>query len=448
MNRIRLIICAMFILASVSYVQARIDLVTLPERDSVQLTIYNSADITLVRDSRTLTMSKGENTLQFSWANTLIDPTSIEIFANTMADKINIMELSFPPRVKDLGLWRINSEVSGRAPFEINYFTSGISWRAYYIATLSTDEKTMELEGYVRVTNNSGEDYEKAQVRVIVGTINLLEEISALAGRQYPYGSPVTQPPPAPQVRARYEEAVMEAKSQLAGSMDYMDRPKEIIKEGLSEYFLYTIEGRETIPNGWSRRLISLKQGDIPVINFYKYEEEKYGQDVIRFIAFANDKEHKLGDEPLPDGVIKAFRFVDADKYITYIGSDNTRYIPIGEKVELNMGKALDVEVEVKLVNYATKNYQFKNPGNNISGWDEEKTYEVTVSNYRDIPVKVEVTRNLPHQYFELSRKGDFGEYAGIDIDTVRFTLSLPPKAVKKFNYTVTQFEGDRRQGK
>jgi hypothetical protein len=27
---------------------------------------------------------------------------------------------------------------------------------------------------------------------------------------------------------------------------------KEIVKEGLSEYFLYTIEGTETIPIGWS----------------------------------------------------------------------------------------------------------------------------------------------------------------------------------------------------
>ena len=34
--------------------------------------------------------------------------------------------------------------------------------------------------------------------------------------------------------------------------------PKEIKKEGLSEYFLYTIEGTETIPNGWSKRLSNM----------------------------------------------------------------------------------------------------------------------------------------------------------------------------------------------
>ncbi|MBM3876422.1 MAG: hypothetical protein FJ386_06850, partial [Verrucomicrobia bacterium] len=52
---------------------ARINVVTLPGRDTVQLTIYNSADLTLVKETRVLTFRKGINKLEFSWANTLID---------------------------------------------------------------------------------------------------------------------------------------------------------------------------------------------------------------------------------------------------------------------------------------------------------------------------------------------------------------------------------------
>ena len=69
------------ILSLSSSVWSKVDLVTLPGRDTVQLTIYNSADLTLVRESRALTLKKGINKLQFSWANTLIDPTSLEMFA-------------------------------------------------------------------------------------------------------------------------------------------------------------------------------------------------------------------------------------------------------------------------------------------------------------------------------------------------------------------------------
>ncbi|MHC4372456.1 MAG: hypothetical protein ACYSW8_33045 [Planctomycetota bacterium] len=142
---------------------AKVDLVTLPSRDTVQLTIYNSADLTLVRESRALTLREGKNSLQFSWVNTLIDPTSLEMLPKANADKIDIADLTYPPRVRNLGLWNINSGVSGKVPVEITYLTSGLSWRAFYMGTLTENEEMMRLQGYVRVTNNSGEDYENAQ---------------------------------------------------------------------------------------------------------------------------------------------------------------------------------------------------------------------------------------------------------------------------------------------
>ena len=46
--------------------EARINVTTLPGRDSVQLTIYNSVDLTLVKETRTLTFKKGSNRLEFS----------------------------------------------------------------------------------------------------------------------------------------------------------------------------------------------------------------------------------------------------------------------------------------------------------------------------------------------------------------------------------------------
>src|SRR4030043_331664 len=178
------------IITIVNIAEAKVDLVTLPSRDTVQLTIYNSADMTLVRESRALTLKDGENKLQFSWANTLIDPTSLEMLPKAKADKIDIADLTYPPRVRNLGLWNIKSGLSGKVPVEITYLTSGLSWRAFYMGTLTEDEKTMRLQGYVRVTNNSGEDYENAQTRLIVGQVHILDEIAELARRQYPYGRP------------------------------------------------------------------------------------------------------------------------------------------------------------------------------------------------------------------------------------------------------------------
>ena len=437
---------SLIIVAMTSITLAKVDLVTLPSRDTVQLTIYNSADMTLVRESRGLTLKQGNNSLQFSWANTLIDPTSLEMLPKADADKINIAELVYPPRVTNLGLWNIESGISGKVPVEITYLTSGLSWRAFYMGTLTEDEKTMRLQGYVRVANNSGEDYENAQTRLIVGKVHILDEIAELARRQYPYGRPgeVVPLPEAAPVRARRLEAKREI-LKLGEELAFAARPKEIKKEGLSEYFLYTIEGTETIPTGWSKRLISFDVDEVPVVNLYKYEEERYGKNVVRFLNFKNDKEHKLGQTPIPDGVLKVYRTVDDQRHLSYTGESSFKYIPVDEDVELNLGPVADVVVEPTLMDFKTDNYRFDNRGN-ISGWDEIVTVKIEARNTRDIGVKIEIQRNFDTSYWKLEKSGDFGQFEKVDMDTVKFTLNLQPRSTKKFQYIVTAYRGTRQE--
>jgi hypothetical protein len=369
---------------------AKVDLVILPKRDTVQLTIYNSADLTLVRERRALTLKNGLNRLQFSWANTLIDPTSLDMLPVLDADKIDILDLTFPPRVRNLGLWHVRSQISGKVPVEITYLTSGLSWRAFYMGTLSRDEKLMRLQGYVRVTNKSGEDYENAQVRMIVGKIHLIDRIADLARRQYPYGRP--GPPGVPKGRILAPEAEMaEVKRQVMKAEEVMlARPKEIKKEGLSEYFLYTIEGTETIPHGWSKRLPSFAVDEVPVVNLYKYEEERYGNQVVRFLSFKNDEEHNLGNTPIPGGTLQVYRDVGESAHLSYEGRSRFKYIPVDEDVELSLGYVANVIVKPTLMDYKTDRYLFHSNGN-ISGWDEIREFEIEVKNTREVPVKVEV---------------------------------------------------------
>ncbi len=430
-----------FIIASTA--QAKIDLVTLPSRDTVQLTIYNSADLTLVRENRALTLKQGNNKLQFSWANTLIDPTSLEMLPKAAADKIDITELSYPPRVTNLGLWNIESNVRGDVPVEITYLTSGLSWRAFYMGTLTEDEKTMRLKGYVRVTNYSGEDYENAQTRLIVGKVHILDQIAELARRQYPYDKPGEIVPEEFEGRyRRFAPSVGKAKLAME-AMDYITEPKEIRKEGLSEYFLYTIEGTETIPTGWSKRLISFDADEIPVINLYKYEQERYGLSVVRFLSFANDKKHKLGETPIPGGTLKVYRNTDEQQHLGYVGQSAFKYIPVDEEIELNLGAVADVVVEPTLMDFTIKNHRFDNKGN-ISGWDEIHTFKIEVRNTREIPAQVEIQRNFNTKYWDLKKSGDFDKFEKVDLDTVKFTLTLKPRTQKEFNYTVTTYHGTR----
>jgi hypothetical protein len=437
----RLIFVLLITIATAGVGWAKIDLVTLPPRQTVQLTIYNSADMTLVRESRALTLKNGKNALQFSWENTLIDPTSLEMLPKANADKIDIAELVYPPRVRNVGLWNVVSGVSGKVPVEITYLTSGLSWRAFYMGTLTQDEKTMRLQGYVVVTNNSGEDYENAQTRLIVGKVHILDQIADLARRQYPYGRPGPPMPQAPTsalggVRGK---AVMErlALAPMAG------KPKEITKEGLSEYFLYTIEGTETIPTGFSKRLQSFDAQAVPVVNLYRFEEERYGPTVMRFLSFKNDKDHKLGETPIPGGMLKVYRDVGSQGHLSYTGQSQFKYIPVDEDVELNLGAVADIVVEPKLMDYKTESYRFDNKGN-VAGWDEVRTFQVEVKNTRDISVKVEIKRHFPTQYWDIKNSGDFGAFEKVDLTTVKFTLELKPRSAKRFEYVLRTYHGVR----
>lgn len=422
-----------------------IELVTLPRRESVQLTIYNPADLTLVRDRRSLTLKRGWNWLQFMWANTLIDPTSLDLEPRENKDAIRVEQLVYPAGLKDIGRWLIWSEVEGQVPFEITYFTSGVSWRAFYEGILSTDTRSMDLKGYVRVTNHSGEDYEDAQVRLIVGQVHLLDPIADLAGRPYPHGCPV----PTIQSHGWLEHEKLDAGKDGDDSHQvtfwWAEKQKQIVKEGLSEYFLYTIEGTETIPTGWSKRLVSLEANDVPVVSLYKYEKARYGDAVVRFLSFRNDQEHRLGQTPVPEGQWKVYRAVDDQGHLSFIGGAELKYIPVGQDAELDLGEARDVVVEPSLMDFRTEQHRFDN-NRDLSGWDEVRTFRFEVRNASSVPAEVEIRQGLQTTYWDLTRADAVGTYEKVDADTFKFNLDVEGRAGRSFEYRLRTYHGTREQ--
>ena len=413
---------------------ARINVVTLPDRDTVQLTIYNSADLTLVKETRHLTFKKGINKLEFSWANTLIDPTSVEFRSLTHADEVEVQDVSFPPRVANTLEWRINSEFAGEVTVEIRYFTSGISWSADYVCEANRNETQMDFAGAVRVSNNSGEDYENAQVRLVVGIIRLVQEIADLARAGKP-GQPTTlaaKSVAAPAARMELAFGAMAAADKLAEA-----KPREIVKEGVSEYFMYTVEGRDTIPNGWSKRMPSFKTDGVPLTSYYKYEKERFGDRVMRYYQFTNSVVSKLGKEPLPDGAVKAFRFVSDDLLYAFVGRTSVKYIPINEFVELELGNDLEVSVTPTLMEWQKTDLQFNQTGN-VIGWTTKETWEIEVQNSKDIPVTVDIRRNFSGDWTLTTQ----AKYENVDKTKVKFVLPLAPRAKQKFTYELVTRHG------
>jgi len=405
-NRICILLVALA-LSAVPCLARNVDLSTVPKRNTVQLTIYNSEDLTLVRETRTVTFKKGVNPLQFSWANTLIDPTSVELKFLSSPDKLDVLDTTYPHDKPQMLYWNVQSEIDGEATIQITYFTSGISWAADYICIADKDEKQMGFEGFVRVSNNSGEDYEEAQVRLVVGTINLVEKIAQLA--RIPM-SEVSQMKRDDVLAYRYKaaEAVMD-RAAANGSAVRLEE-KQIIKEGLSEYFIYTIEGTETIKHGWSKRMRSFEGKTVPFKVQYRYRPQEYGEQLVRMYLLTNNTDSKLGTTPLPDGVVRVFRD-NGRNGLSYLTAQSIKYIPIGDKIELNLGVDPEVIFElIKLRSWRDEVWMrldgtdvFRRVGDgavrieinsSVAGWDDHEVFTQRIRNYTAKPIEVEVRRS------------------------------------------------------
>ncbi len=441
---------------SVQMAAARnVDLSTVPPRDSVQLTIYNSEDLTLVRETRTVSFKQGLNSLQFSWANTLIDPTSVELRFLSPSDKLEVLDTTFPHDKPQMLYWNIKSGADVQGVVEIIYFTSGITWDADYVGISDQGERHLDLDGFVRVHNRSGEQYEQAQVRLVVGTINLVEKIAQLARVPMPQVAGIKE-------KHKRELRIRVAKQMMGRSMDMvaeaapmmMVEEKAIIKEGLSEYFIYTVEGTETIPDGWSKRMRSFSGESVPFTVEYRYRPREYGEQLVRLYVLTNDMDSGLGTTPLPDGQIRVFRG-NGSGGLSFLAEQRVKYIPIGDKIELNLGSDPEVVFElVRLKNFRDNIWLRVGKGNKyrrvdggslwvddksrVAGWDEHGIYAQRVRNYTPKPIRFEVRRSFPgHVEFRSGLKARRHDY-----QTVEYSSHVPAGKKAELLYEVVQHLG------
>jgi hypothetical protein len=436
-----------------------VDLSTVPARDTVQLTIYNSEDLTLVRETRKVSFKPGVNPLQFSWANTLIDPTSVELRFLTHADKLDVLDATFPHDKPQMLYWNVQSEIDGEATVEITYFTSGITWSADYLAIANPEETEMRFEGFVRVYNKSGEEYGDAQIRLVVGKINLVEKIADLAR------IPISQVArlegrKLDEYRGRaLKRAIVAGEPLRYGKPADMAaakeaKPKEIIKEGLSEYFIYTIEGTETIANGWSKRMRSFEGKTVPFEIQYRYREPEYGPRLVRMYLLTNDEKSHLGATPLPDGVVRVFRR-NGRQGLSFLVAQPIKYVPVGDKIELNLGP--DPEVVFELVKQrvwrdhlwmqvrgANVYRRVGAPGvridvdSAVAGWDDHTLFAQRVRNYSRKPIDLEVRRTFPgHVVFRSGLDATSHDYR-----TVQYTASVKAGQKVDLVYEIVEHQG------
>jgi hypothetical protein len=229
---------------------------------------------------------------------------------------------------------------------------------------------------------------------------------------------------------------------------------KQIIKEGVSEYFVFTIDGTETIRNGWSKRMRAIRAAGVPLKIQYRYREPEYGPQLVRMYLMTNNVASKLGNAPLPDGTVRVFRD-NGRGGLSYLAQQPTKYVPIGDKFELNLGPDPEVVFQLIKTRAWRDNIWMQLDGGNVlrrvddgavkidvaahvAGWDDHELFTQRVRNYTDKPIEVEVRRAFPgHAVFRSRLAPTLHDY-----QTVQYAKSVAAGEKAELTYEVLHHQG------
>ncbi len=298
---------------------------------------------------------------------------------------------------------KLASAQAGEALVDLSYLTRGLSWAADYVAELSADEKSINLNGWVTLTNMSGIAYKDAKLQLVAGDVNQYQPA----------------PPPMPMIEAM--------------GADAMTRQK-MAQEAAFEYHLYSLDRPTTIKENQTKQVALLGADAIPVKKQYLLvnvaqlggnfaarvgEMERVNAEVR--MKFKNEEAAHLGI-PLPAGVVRVYK-TDSDGDAIFVGEDHVDHTPKNEEVDLVLGRAFDVTARGKQVSYER-----------ISDNVYENAYEIEVKNAKKEPITVTVREFVPGDWkmLEESTKGTKPDSA-----TAEWQLQVPAEGSAKLSYKV-----------
>lgn len=211
---------------------------------------------------------------------------------------------------------RLQSRRSGARPVSLRYLTSGLGWGSDYVALYNERDNSIDMQGWVTLTNNSGTTFHEADTLLVAGNPN------AQGGRSFGNRG---------MTRAGTESA---------------DR------ERLGDFYLYPIEGRTTIANAQTKQVSFLDVQGVPARKIYSIavgwrQNDENPRNVSSAISFSSSRNQGLGDA-LPAGTVRFYQR-DSEGTPQFIGENRIDHTPMGSELSLVTGEAFDITVQTEV---------------------------------------------------------------------------------------------------
>jgi hypothetical protein len=301
---------------------------------------------------------------------------------------------SVPPNLRDRPTLSVLLDAAGgKQSVELSYLTGGMSWQADYVANLGPDAKTLDLNGWVTLTNKSGAAFDNATLQLVAGTLN--------------------------RVHPRRADTIIEAR---------MAPAREPTQEALMDFHLYSFDRPTSIADNQTKQLALLSATAVPVRREYLLAGNPldfYGLQKLKpavFLEFDN-KDGQLG-KPLPAGVIRVYA-KDSKGAAQFVGEDRIEHTAKNEKLRLRLGEAFDVTAERKLTKHRK-----------IADKVGEFSWRIDLRNAKDEAITVRVQESLSYNG-DWEMISESQKHSKESASTVVWDVAVPADGKTVLEYTV-----------
>lgn len=247
----------------------------------------------------------------------------------------------------------VESDRAGTRPARLTYLTGGLGWSSDYVALFDEARGTIDVQGWVTLTNSSGTTFNNAQTMLVAG-----DPINGGGGGGVRRGAirTVTQP-----------------------GTEASDR------EQIGDFYVYPLAQRTTIANQQTKQVSFLDVQAVPARRAYQFvnpwmSSQQQAASAWSVLKFTSSREGGLGDQ-LPAGTVRVY-MRDQRGTPQFIGENRIDHTPMGSALAIPTGEAFDVKVK-SVVEERTRI--------NDTRWRTRMRY--TVTNARAQPVTVDLAQ-------------------------------------------------------
>ncbi|MCX6956781.1 MAG: DUF4139 domain-containing protein [Verrucomicrobia bacterium] len=305
------------------------------------------------------------------------------------------------PALSDQGVlkptltWQIEGTQAGKLEAELGYVTAGFSWEAAYNLIAPEKGETLDVVGWVTVSNTSGQSFNDAVVKLMAGDVQKVQPQRPMGGM-------------AMRKDVMYAMAAQEA----------------VTEKAFDEFHLYSLPRAVTLRDRETKQVEFMRATGVKAPVVYVYDGARNPTKVAVTREFKNSTENGLG-LPLPKGRTRFYRKDDSDGRIEFVGEDNIDHTAKNELVRVKTGDAFDIVGERKIANQGSSKFQGQS----------EQSFEIKLRNRKATPVDVKVVEHLNGPNWQVMEKSN--EFTKKDASTIEFMVPLKPDEERTVTYRV-----------